>query len=468
MSIRASLLAALITAMGPLASTAAFALPVIPGASGFGINTPAGRGGTVYRVTNLQANGPGSLNECVTALGPRVCVFEVSGTITLNEDLEIRNPNITIAGQTAPSPGILLRGGGLLISASDVLVQHIRVRTGDSPNGPSPDNRDALKIESSVSRTISNVVVDHSSFSWSTDELASVWAGAHDVSLLNSVFAEPLDDSIHPVDESQPSCPCAPHGYGPIIGPASGNVGNISLVGNVLAHFVGRGPRAYASFAMVNNVVYNYRQGATDISNRDGVTTNVAVVGNVYLRGADFSADSVPVEVRGAADDGTAVLAGSQIFLSDNSAKELNSDPWSVAWVQPPLSRGTIAAGSAPIWPTGLVAKPSSAVLSLVLAGAGARPADRDAVDARIIAGVRTRTGQIINCVSADGSARCAKNGGGWPVLAQRTRTLALPANPNQVAGDGYTNLEHWLQAMAAEVEGRSGAPAAPLNTQVQ
>jgi hypothetical protein len=466
MSIRASLLAAVV--VGPIASIAAFALPVIPGASGFGINTPAGRGGTVIRVTNLAADGDGSLNACVQASGPRVCVFEVSGTITLTQDLEIRNPFLTIAGQTAPSPGIILRGASLLISASDVLVQHIRVRVGDDQNGPPPDNRDGLKVEAPTTRTISNVVVDHSSFSWSLDEIASVYVGAHDVSLLNNVFAEPLDDSIHPVDESQPYCPCVPHGYGPIFGPPSGNVGNISMVGNLVAHFVTRGPRAYSSFAMVNNVIYNYRQGATDIGNRDGITTNVAVVGNVYLRGSDTAADSIPVEVRGDPSDITAVLPGSQIYLNDNSAKEATSDPWTIAWVVAPLSKSTIMASSPSIWPPGLVAKSSSAVLSSVLTSAGARPADRDAVDARIIAGVRTRTGTIINCVTNDGSARCAKNGGGWPNLAQHTRALTLPANPNQVNSDGYTNLEHWLQSMAADVEGKSTAPAAPRNTQVQ
>src|SRR5688572_18418900 len=89
------------------------ALPVLPQGSGYGIDTPAGRGGSVHRVTNLSASGAGSLKACVDATGPRVCVFEVSGTIRANQDLIIRNPNITIAGQTAPSPGVMWRGGAL-------------------------------------------------------------------------------------------------------------------------------------------------------------------------------------------------------------------------------------------------------------------------------------------------------------------------------------------------------------------
>ena len=102
------------------------ALPVIPGASGFGMETPAGRGGTVYRVTNLDESGDGSLKACVNEIGPRVCVFEVSGVIRLTTALAIHNPNLTIAGQTAPSPGIMIHGGPVGVAASDVLIQHIR------------------------------------------------------------------------------------------------------------------------------------------------------------------------------------------------------------------------------------------------------------------------------------------------------------------------------------------------------
>src|SRR5690606_12613203 len=94
----------------------------------------------------------------------------------------------------------------------------------------------------------------------------------------------------------------------------------------------------------------------------------------------------------------------------------------------------------------------------------GARPADRDPVDARIVRSVREGGGQIINCVSADGTARCAKNAGGWPELASNRRALTLPENPNAVGSDGYTNLEKWLHQMAAAVEGGKPRPvlAAP------
>ena len=99
-----------------------------------------------------------------------------------------------------------------------------------------------------------------------------------------------------------------------------------------------------------------------------------------------------------------------------------------------------------------------------MLAKAGARPADRDSVDKRIIQQVKDRTGQIVNCVSADGSARCAKNAGGWPTLATNRRALVLPSNPNGVTASGYTNLEVWLHKMSATVEGKTTAspPVSP------
>ena len=100
----------LATALALCAAATVQALPVIPGAAGFGMDTKAGRGGTVYRVTNLNASGSGSLKACIDANVPRTCVFEVSGVIKLTSDLIIRNSQIRIAGQTAPSPGIMLRG----------------------------------------------------------------------------------------------------------------------------------------------------------------------------------------------------------------------------------------------------------------------------------------------------------------------------------------------------------------------
>jgi hypothetical protein len=450
----AALAALVLSAAAPLAANA---LPVIPGVNSFGTSTAAGRGGKVYRVTTLAESGPGSLKECVDASGPRVCVFEISGTIKLSGDLTIRNPNLTIAGQTAPSPGIMLRGAGIWVKASDVLIQHLRVRVGDDPSGPKFENRDALKIDN-PDQPFKNVVIDHCSFSWSIDELGSTWKGWTDVSLLNNIFAEPLHDSKHPK---------GPHGYGIVLGPEDGSA---AMIGNLMAHTVARTPLTTAARAVVvNNVVYNWGNLAVDLQSQAGTLTQNTVVGNVFIRGADYTSDP-PIVIRAGANK---VPAGSKIYLEDNVAQEATGDPWSIASaVGGTLDLASYKSAVPDVWPAGMLrmGTENDATLNNVLSYAGARPADRDAVDSRVVDHVRTRTGRVINCVAADGSARCERNGGGWPQLAENRRPLTLPEDPNGVTESGYTNLEVWLQQMAAEVEGRSSsAPAAPvLRTQTE
>jgi hypothetical protein len=451
-AVRVCLIAAAAVASGA-ASFAASALPVIPGLNTSGINTPAGRGGTVYRVTNLNYDGAGSLKACVDANGPRVCVFEVSGTITLADDLTVRNPNITIAGQTAPSPGIMLRGSGLLVKTSDVLIQHLKVRPGDDAAGEPASNRDALKIEGPDGEAaITNVVIDHCSFTWSLDETASAWQNWKEVSLTNNIFAEPLHDSIHPEGK---------HGFGVLLGPVDGNV---TLAGNLLASMESRMPMTAATHvAIVNNVIYNWSNTATDLQSRGAVTQN-SVVGNVYVRGPDTDSSNAPIGFRA---DASALRPGAKVFLADNQSGEATaSDAWSVAGSIYGSSTPASFKSSSPVsWPTGMTTLPTSdnVVKNYVLKNVGARPADRDSVDARIVEGVRNGTNRIINCVAPNGTARCERNGGGWPAMAQNSRPLTLPENPNGVTDTGYTNLELWLHGMAAEVEGRANAPASPV-----
>ena len=142
-------------------------LAVFPGAEGFGTGTVAGRGGAIYRVNTLEdhtnpptLNGDGtyssSLRAAVNASGPRTIVFEVGGVITLGSMLRISNPYITIAGQTAPGQGIMLRNYGVSVRTSNVLIQHITIRPGDEgPDGY--DTLDAMQILSPSQ----NVVIDH-------------------------------------------------------------------------------------------------------------------------------------------------------------------------------------------------------------------------------------------------------------------------------------------------------------------
>ena len=457
----------LATALALCGAASVQALPVIPGSAGFGMDTKAGRGGTVYKVTNLNASGSGSLKACIDATVPRTCVFEVSGTIRITSDLTIRNGQLRIAGQTAPSPGIMIRGAAILITASDVLIQHIRVRTGDDTNGPNPDNRDSLKITGNSTNTVRNVVIDHCSFSWAIDEIASTWGPHDNITFTNNIFAEPLNESLHPQYDGTG---VMPHGYGVLFGPSDNS--SITFVGNLMAHIVERNPLSRAAeLVLVNNLVYDRGTMDVALSSQDGRVSKTSVVSNMFLRGPSFSRDTRPIFVFTNGEH--SLLPGSRVYVNDNRAPDSGSTYSELVTltggdVIPNLMSQT----TAPIWNTGLVAQKTanSAVYSRVLSFAGARPTDRDSVDKRIVANVRNRTGQIINCVSPNGTTRCNKNAGGWPTYAQNHRTLTLPSNQASIASNGYSNLENWLNSMDQSMDGvlQTSSPASPPTLSVK
>jgi len=457
----------LATALALCGAASVQALPVIPGSAGFGMETKAGRGGKVYKVTNLNASGSGSLKACIDATGPRTCVFEVSGAIRFTSDLIIREGQLRIAGQTAPSPGIMIRGAGIKVTASDVLIQHLRVRPGDAATGPDPENRDSLKITGTTAKPVRNVVIDHCSFSWSIDEIASTWGPHDNITFTNNIFSEPLNESRHPQYDGTGTMP---HGYGVLFGQADNS--SITFAGNLLAHIVERNPLSRAAqLVMVNNLVYNRVTMDLDLQSEDRHVSKSSVVGNVFMRGPSFSRDSKPIMVH---TSGTySLVSGSRVYVYDNRDSERGSSYSALVTlaggdVIPNLMTQT----TAPVWNTGLVVRRTAdnAVYSRVLSYAGARPTDRDSVDRRVVQNVRDGTGQVINCVSSDGSTRCRKNGGGWPTYAQNHRSLTLPANQASIASNGYSNLENWLNSMDRSLGGavQSESAAAPPALSVQ
>lgn len=196
-------------------SASARAVQLLPGVYGYGLDRSINRAGFVtdpnnpavpeiFHVTSLADSGSATLRQAVgtTTTKARVIVFDISGVIELETPLIIRNSNITIAGQTAPSPGIALHGSGVLCKASNVLVQHLRVRPGDRWASLSTvnttTNRDAVDVDpGNDTDVVSNVVFDHCTFGWSLDEISNLWHGWDNVTFNKCIFAEPLHNSIH-------------------------------------------------------------------------------------------------------------------------------------------------------------------------------------------------------------------------------------------------------------------------------
>ena len=398
---------------------------VFPGAEGFGVTSRAGNGGHVYRVTTLEDDGLGSLREAVRAKGPRTVVFEVSGTIELKKRLRIKNPFLTILGQTAPSPGITVRGHTVNIQTHDVLIQHIRIRIGDGQSDPDPRTLDGLQINAHPRfkdkwpQEIGtyNVVIDHCSISWGIDENVSV-RRCGDVTISNCIISEALDASNYTKG----------HSMAMLVGRVEG----FALINNLIAHCASRTPKIGGGITCIiaNNVIYNPRYMGIEIHNVwESDQPKATVVGNVVVKGPDSRGGTrYPLWLN-------RMGRGAEIYADDNPCAAFDGDPWSCVKTDSTAEGARVNAP--PVTCEYLTIRPSHQTLDWVLRNVGARPLDRDAVDARIVSEVRARTGRIINHPS---------DAGGWDTTPGTARELEPPIEINK--------FDAWLLPYTREVEG--------------
>jgi pectate lyase len=440
-----------------------------PGAQGGGALSKGGRGGAVIEVTNLNDTGAGSLRACIDAVGPRTCVFRVSGTISLNSTMYVWNPYLTVAGQTAPGGGIQLSGKNMasgdmvVIHAHDVVWQYTRLRQGYNP-GRTGNSGGAF----SIFNLGYNVVLDHNSISWSSDDMVLVYSnvageGARDLTISSNLLGEPLSAQSTPV------------GAGASTPSGNDATTNVDFQRNLLTTFSHRGPMLAVKRArFVNNIVYNWGYWASLV--QGGIELDM--IGNIWKAGPSSSSVR-ELRVYPNNDQGGSSSTTPSIYMAGNKGPN-NPDPASDNWTTMARQINTVYGSIAelgapptsyrrmsPLPAAGVAITPTSAtnLEAELLPSVGASRrldcngnwvANRDSADARMVSNYQNRLGFIpISETDVGGMPALAAgtpcpdtDHDGMPDAWETARGLN-PANAADrsayAAGVVYTNLERYL-----------------------
>jgi len=458
---------------------AAQSVKAFPTAEGFGANARGGRGGRVMEVTNLDDAGPGSLRSCLEASGPRLCVFRVSGTITLKSEIQVRTPYLTVAGQTSPG-GVQIKGTGqpdgdwgvwFVNGAHDIVVRHLRVRMGGNMKHDAGNN---LLFYGTAEPGVHDVIVDHCSVSWGSDTQLD-WYGSY---LDRATFQWNLIGECY---------------MGQHIG---GNRApkNLTLHHNLYANLGSRTPLMQHAdvFDFRNNVIYNWSGNNASVFGQFALNTSAFgnVVANLWLAGPESGypylnvGNGGPVRLDGSA----AEEVGTKLYLAGNWGPRCPTgctNDWIGhgvnTWDYYELDHdGTTHLvnqaqyAAAKPFPVPLVTLDAvSNLLDKVLVTVGACKPWRDPLDLRVVRNVREKTGTSrVNTT------------GPWPDLANGAPApptdsdhdgipdaweIAHGLDPNNArdgaaaAANGYTNVENYLNELAGDPVPRVGkTPAAP------
>lgn len=437
-----------------------------PGAQGFGQATTGGRGGKLLFVTNLNDAGTGSLRAAVEATGSRIVVFKVSGNISLKSTLKISNPDITIAGQSAPGDGICIKDYPVSVQTSNVIIRYIRFRMGDLAQ----QEADALG-----GRFNRNIIVDHCSMSWSSDECVSFYANEN-TTLQWSIISESLKTSVHVKGA---------HGYGGVWGGK-----NASFHHNLLAHHDSRNPRlgeeAGKAFALTdlvdlrNNVIYNWSGNSC----YGGEAMNVNIVNCYYKPGPATGKTDRIISIDKNKNVGTEVYnIWGKFYINGNFVEGspiVSNNNWDYGvYNQFHSSYGVVSDADkknmkldTPLDIKGNVTTHTAAIAyERVLKYVGANLV-RDAVDTRILDNVKNKTYSFEGSNGGTKGMIDSQNDvGGWPDLKSTTPPVdtdndGMPdaweiekklnpnlANPNgRDLSSAYDNIEVYLNSIVKEV----------------
>lgn len=393
-----------------------------PGAEGFGRHTTGGRGGRVLIVSNLNDDGPGSFRAAAEAKGVRIIVFSISGTIHLASRLVIQG-NVTIAGQTAPGDGICIADQPVQLGGNNIIVRYMRFRMGDRfqdkgmvPGGGSDDAFGAVKKN--------NIVIDHCSMSWSTDEVCSVYAG-DSITLQWNIISEPLNYSYH---FEQGDKDFERHGYGGIWGGL-----HASFHHNLFAHCNSRTPRfdgirnaPMENCDFRNNVIYNW--ASNNAYAGEGGTYNI--VNNYYKHGPSTGSK---VKNRVVNPFKRADIPFGKFYVDGNfvdGAPDVTANNWlGVVMNDGTVEDAKAAKLNAPFAATPVTTQTAAQAYATVLNKAGATLPARDTLDARIIQDVMNRTGGLIDVQGGyPHGTPYERTQNAWPAL----KSLPAPTDTDQ------------------------------------
>jgi hypothetical protein len=455
-----------------------------PRAEGYGKYATGGRGGSVYHVTSLQDDSvhprPGTFRYGITEIhGPRTIVFDVGGVIALKDRLTCSDPYVTIAGQTAPGNGIMFRDCPLGV-ASEGITRFIRMRLGHKPmvNGKTSHNNKGLDGMGMAGND--NAIMDHCSISWTIDEAFSS-RNAQSLTLQNSLISEALNVAGHPNYHSGMA-----HGFAATIG--GGENSRTLKVGsfhhNLLVDCEGRnwsisggldGNGAYdGHHDIFNNVVYNWGNRACD-----GGSHEINFVNNFYKMG---TATTQPILLRlqleGRGTGTQSAYVHGNIRQEKNNGR-LTMDKYGVTY-RYELTHGQVLNWkpftNQPFFQSLAKIETAKAAFKNVLSDVGCNEPALDNHDTRMIketlTGTTTTTGSRsgkpglidsekdkgcedfsgLDIYSATRPAGYDTDGDGMPDWWEKAKGLNpdVADNNEDSDGDGYTNLEDYLNWMAA------------------
>jgi len=372
-----------------------------PEAEGFGKYATGGKGGGVYTVTNLNDDGEGSLRKGISKSGARTIVFAVSGTIELQRPMDVNKGkgDLSVLGQTAPGEGITLKGYPFTIKADNVIVRYLRFRMGD-----------VNKIEGDAlgCRDANNVIIDHCSISWGTDENASFYNNKN-FTLQWCIISEALNNSVHSKGA---------HGYGGIWGGV-----NVSFHHNLIASNNSRNPRFSGSSTTENsenefvdfrnNIIYNW--GENNIYGGEKGTYNI--VNNYFKSGPATTHSKLNRIVNPTEPYGKFYVNGNYI----NGFDAITKNNWA-GGVQCENPEATKLNNEISV-SENIKTESALEAYETVLKQAGSS-IFRDAVDARIVHNTREGSANYKN-----GIIDSQENVGGWPVMKSEKAKADLDAD---------------------------------------